>query len=151
MFPVVNTGERDSQKRLRPGLWGSLLLYWWKLVPLQVVDSQRVTSSTDTDLLTSSHTHTHTHGTVSTSEGFVTVRGASGEPLGDPSAVAALGQQGGVVTGTGSPGQCLSPPPVQPQWRPSWRGRSHWWGVLPPSSRSCSVGEGQRSEVVSMS
>lgn len=109
------------------------------------------------DTHTHTHTLTHTHGgdtqaaawTVSKSEGFFFFRAASSRPSGDLSAVAALGQQGGVVTGTGSPGQCLAPPPARPLWRPSCRGRSRWWGVRPPFSRSCSVRDdrGKRSSL----
>ncbi len=113
---------------------------------------------THTHTHTDTHTHTHTHGgdtqtaagTVNRVEGFFFLfffTAASSEPSGDLSA--AVGQQGRTVTGTGSPGQCRAPPPARPLWRPSWRGRSRWWRVRQPFSRSCSAGEdrgkGQRS------
>lgn len=99
---------------------------------------------------TLAHWHKHTHTevthrrqrTVSKRGGFF-FRAASSQPSEHLSAVAAVDQQGATVIGTGSPGRCLAPPPVRPLWRPSWRGRSRWWRVRQPFSRSCSVRDGR--------
>lgn len=103
-----------------------------------------LTHNTHTHALTHTYTHRRQLGRLISVVGFF-FRAASSQASGGPgAAAAAAGQPGSTVTDPGSPGRCPAPPPAQPLWRPSWRGRSRWWGVHQPSSRSCSVGDREK-------